>query len=86
MVACHLPRDNLKLMLAGNPPNDMAHTKSDVRSQHRLPILRNPHHVDLEVAPRVRSQPIVSHATKLHEPTVRPKARGFNHPRWGLLI
>jgi hypothetical protein len=39
--------------------------------------------VYLEVALRVRSQPVVSHATKLHDPFLRLKARGFHHPRWG---
>jgi hypothetical protein len=49
--------------------------------QHRLPILRNPDDMHLKVRLRVRSQPVVSHATKLHGPCLRLKTRGFHHPR-----
>ena len=83
MVARDLPRDNLQLMLAGNLPHQVAHPKREIPRQHGLPILRNEHHVDLEVALRVRSQSVVPHATKLHGPSLRLKARGFHHPRWG---
>src|SRR5581483_1267509 len=39
--------------------------------------------MDLQVALRVRTQSVTSHATTLHHTLLRLKARGFHHPRWG---
>jgi hypothetical protein len=83
MVACHFPADDLKLMLRSNAAYQVAHTNCHLSVQHRLTVLGNPNDVHLEVRLRVRSQPVVSHATKLHGPWLRLKARGFHHPRWG---
>lgn len=60
-------------MFRGHAAYDVAHANSDVPSEHRLPIFRNPDQVDLQVALRVRSQPVVSHATKLQGSWVRLK-------------
>lgn len=41
---------------------DVAHTDGDGTHQDRLPIFGDPHHMHLEVAFRVRSQAVFSHA------------------------
>ena len=84
MVACHFPTEDVEFVLARHPAYNVAHTNRDVPSEHRLPIFRNPDDVDFQVALRVRSQPIVPHAPKLHGPWLRLKTRGFHHPRRGL--
>ena len=83
VVACDLPGHDLQLMFRGNLPQQVAHAKSYVSCQHRLSIFRNPHHMHLQIAPRVRAQPVKSHATTLHQILLRLKARGFHHPRGG---
>ena len=82
MVACHFPRDNLELMLTGDPPDQVAHAPSQFPRQHGLPILWNPYDGNFEIGLRVRSKPIMPHATKLHEPFLRLKARGSGVVDW----
>ena len=83
VIACDLARNDLQFMLRRDLPYQVAHPNRDFPSQHWLSVFRNPHEVHLQVALRVRSQPIMSHANTLHEILLRLKARGFNHPRWG---
>jgi hypothetical protein len=83
MVARDLAGNDRQLMFHRNLSNQVARTNRDFTHKHRLPVLRYPHQVNLEVALRVRSQAVASHATTLHETFLRLKARGFHHPRWG---
>ena len=83
VIACDLAGNNLQFVFRRDLPYQVAHTNRDFPSQHRLPILRDPHQVHLQVALRVRSQSVMSHATTLYEILLRLKARGFHHPRRG---
>jgi len=83
MVACYLPGHNLQFMFCRNLPQQIAHTKRYLTRQHCLSILWYPHQMDFQVRLRVRSQPVMPHATTLHQILLRLKARGFHHPRWG---
>ena len=80
VIACDLARNDLQLMLGRDLPYQVAHTNRDLPSQYWLPVFRNPHQVHLQVALRVRSQPIMSHANTLHETLLRLKARGSTIP------
>ena len=51
--------------------------------EHLFTIFRYPDDVRFQVRFRVRSVPVVTHATTLPRPSLRLKARGFHHPRKG---
>ncbi len=70
MLACYFARQNLKIMLHSNLPY-----------QYLLAILWYPYQVDLQIIFRVRTSSVLSHATILHEFSIRLKASGFHHPR-----
>ena len=83
VVACHLSRQNHQLVLHRYLADQIAHTNCHLSSQHALPVFRDPDQVDFEVRFRVRSMAIPPHATTLPRPSLRLKARGFDHPRRG---
>ena len=83
MVACYLPRHYLQVMLHSNLANQVTHTHSHRPNQYLSTIFWNPNHVYFKIVFCVRTLPITSHATILHEFALRLKARGFHHPRWG---
>src|SRR5574337_1613188 len=62
LVACHLTRENLQLMLERDLADEIAHTNGDGPHEERLPILGNPDHVDFEIA---RSE---EHTSELQSP------------------
>jgi hypothetical protein len=67
VVTRDLPGHNLQFALCGDLPQQVAHTNRYVSRQHRLPVFRNPHQMNLQVAFRVRAQSVMSHATTLHQ-------------------
>ena len=83
MVASNLPRNNLDLMFHGNLPDQVAHTYRHRPNQYLLTVFRNPYQVNFNIVCRVRAFTVPSHATILHDSSLRLKARGFHHPRWG---
>ena len=83
MVSCDVAADNLQLMFHSDLPDQVAHTYRDLPGQRLFAVFCDPHKMHLQVALRVRSQPVVPHSTTLHEPFLRLKARGFHHPRRG---
>ena len=83
VIACHFSRQHGQLVLHRYLSDQIAHTNRHLPSQHALPILRDPDQVDFEVGFRVRSVAIPPHATTLPRPSLRLKARGFDHPRRG---
>jgi hypothetical protein len=64
-------------MLHGNLTYQIAHTDSLWPYQYFLAIFRYPYQVDLQIVFRVRAFSVPSHATILHEFSLRLKARGF---------
>ena len=81
MVASHLSRQNLHIMLHHYLANQVAHVYCHRPHQYLLLIFRNPDQVDFHIVLRVRAFPVSSHATILHESSLRLKAKGFHHPR-----
>jgi hypothetical protein len=61
--ACYLAGQDLQFVFRRHLAQEIAHTKSDFTGQDRFTILRHPHQMHLEVALRVRAQPVMSHAT-----------------------
>ena len=84
MIACDFPAADLQLMLAAHAAYNVAHTKGDVPSEHRLPILRNPDDMHLE-APRRRSSCVIPTGSVARAQVTRtvasPEGEGFHHPR-----
>ena len=83
MVASNLPRNYLDLMFHGNLPDQVAHTYCHRPNQYLLTVFRNPYQVNFNIVGRVRAFTVPSHATILHDSSLRLKARGFHHPRGG---
>ena len=81
MVASNLLRQYLDLVLHSNLADQVAHTYCHRPSQYVFTVFRNPDQVNLQIVGRVRAYTISSHATILHEFSLRLKARGFHHPR-----
>ena len=81
MLACYFTRQNLQIMLHSNLAYQVAHTDSHRPYQYLLAILWYPYQVALQIIFRVRASSVPSHATILHEFSLRLKARGFHHPR-----
>ena len=73
-------------------PDQLSHTVANGLQQYRLPVLRRPHQVQVDLKDRVRSVP-VSHPTSLrpHSFTANrpkllkfsPEGEGFNPPKVG---
>ena len=82
VVARHLPGHDFQLVLCGNLPQQVAHTNRYLVFQHRLAILRHPHQMNLQVALRVRAQPVMSHATTT---LASPEGEGFPPSPMGTL-
>ena len=55
MVACDFPGDDLQFMFRRNLADQFSHTKSDIACQNCFPKLRNPDHMYLQVALRMRT-------------------------------
>ena len=83
VVACNLTRDNVQLMFHRDLTNEIAHTNRYRTDEHLFTIFRYPDDVRFQVRFRVRSVPVVTHATTLPRPSLRLKARGFHHLRKG---
>ncbi len=81
VVARDFARQNRDLMFHRNLPNQVAHTNRYFTRQHFLAVLGNPYQVNLQIVFRVRAKLVPFHATTLHDPILRLKARGFHHPR-----
>jgi len=82
VVARYLPRQNHYLVFHCYLPDQVAHTYRHIARQDLLPIFRKPDQVDFQVVFRVRAYLVPFHATTLHEPSRRLKARDFHHPGW----
>ena len=83
MVASNLPRQDMDLMFHSNLPDQVAHPYGHWPNQYSFAIFRNPDQVNFKIVGRVRAFTIPSHATILHDSSLRLKARGFHHPRDG---
>ena len=81
VVACNLTRNYVQLMFHRDLTNQIAHTNRYWTDQHLFTIFRYPNDVRFQVRFRVRSVPVVTHATTIPRPYLRLKARGFDHPR-----
>jgi hypothetical protein len=66
MIACDFPGDNLQFMGRRDLANQFSHTKSHVTGQNGLAVPWDPDHMNFQVALRVRTKPVASHATKLN--------------------
>ena len=77
VVACNLTRDNVPLMFQRDLTNEIAHTNRYRADEHLFTIFRYPDDVRFQVRFRVRSVPVVTHATTLPRPSLRPKGEGF---------
>ena len=78
VVACDLSGHDLQFVFCGDLPQQVAHMNCHFPGQYRFAIFWDPHDMQLEVTLRVRSQPIMSHATTLHQNLLRLKARPLN--------
>lgn len=83
MVACDLPRDDLEFPLHRNLADEVADAEGHRPHRNWLQVLRDPDQMDFAVQSGVRADPVLSHATILPHPSLRLKARGFDHPRKG---
>ena len=61
VVAGDLPRDNFKLMLQCNLPENVSCTNSHLPRQHSLSVFRNPYQVDLQVRLSMCAEFVKSH-------------------------
>lgn len=80
MVPCDLPRDDLEFPLHRNLADEVADAEGDRPHKHWFPVLRDPDQMDFAVKSGVWADPVFSHATTLPHPSLRLKARGFDHP------
>ena len=83
VVAGHFATDDFQLMFHRDLPDQVAYTNGHLSRQHRFSVFRDPYQMDLQIGGRVRAMPVASHATTLHDSSLRLKARDFDHPRWG---
>ncbi len=86
VVAGHFATDDFQLMFHRDLPDQVAYTNGHLSRQHRFSVFRDPYQMDLQIGGRVRAMPVASHATTLHDSSLRLKARDFDHPRWGHYI
>jgi hypothetical protein len=85
MVLRYMSLQNVHLFRTADLPDHFPNPKPNVPSHHRLPILRRPNQVQMDLEYRVCPVPVPHAGRILSSPLLKlsPKGEGFNPPNVG---